>query len=367
MTRDAPANIAASFHVAYDGFALAFEQTLPAAGITALFGPSGSGKTTLLRCFAGLLRAPGGRLRVGGEIWQDETEGVFLPPHRRPLGMVFQDAALFPHMTVRGNLHFGMTRAGLTPAAADFDAIVAMLDLGRLLERWPAALSGGEKQRAAIGRALLTRPRLLLMDEPLAALDHMRKQEILPYLERLRDGLSFPIFYVSHSMEEVARLADEAVVIDKGRVVAQGAPLDVLPGAARLIEGGRFGLTTSLVARVARVDGAYGVTRLAHPAGEILVTSRLSGAGDVRVAVKATDVALAKTRPEDTSVRTILRGRIRKIDANGSPLAFVTLDLAGDEKLVAAVTRLALDELGLSVGAEVFALVKSVALDERAL
>jgi molybdate transport system ATP-binding protein len=186
-------------------------------------------------------------------------------------------------------------------------------------------------------------------------------------IERLRDEFRTPIVLVSHSAEEIARLADEAVIIDRGRVVAQGAPLDVLPGASRLIEGGRFGLINSLVARVAAVDAAYGVTRLLHPAGEILVAATLPDMVETRVAVKATDVALARSPPADTSVRTILRGRIVKIDSNGGPLAFVTLELVGGEKLVAAVTRLALDELGLAKGAEAFALVKSVALDERAL
>lgn len=362
----ATAAIYAKFRLDYPRFALDVDLDLPGRGVTALFGPSGSGKTTALRCFAGLIRAPGGRLFIGDDVWQHEAAGVFLPTYRRPLGVVFQDARLFPHLTVQGNLDYGMKRAGVPPAWAEFDAILALLGIGQLLDRTPTNLSGGERQRVAIARALLTGPRLLLMDEPLAALDLKRKLEILPYLERLRDELDIPILYVSHSPDEVARLADEVVVLDKGRVVAQGAPPDALPGASRLIEGGRFALASVLTAPAAAYDGRYGLSRLAHPAGEIVIAARLAeGRAPVRVMVRATDVALARTRPVDASVRTILRGRIVKIDAAESPLAFVALELDGGERLTAAVTRLAVDELDLRPGEPVFALVKTVALDER--
>lgn len=352
---------------AYPSFALELDLVLPGRGVTALFGPSGSGKTTALRCLAGLARAPQGFVSICGETWQDEARGVFLPTHRRALGVVFQEASLFPHLTVKGNLDYGMKRAGVTAAAANRDALCALLDIAALADRFPESLSGGEKQRVAIARALVTRPRLLLMDEPLAALDVARRLDVLPYLEKLRDELDIPIVYVSHAPEEVARIAHEVVVLERGRVVARGAPLDVLPGASRLIEGGRFALANALAARVASFDTRYGVTRLTHPSGEIVVAAHVSLDCAPRVIVKATDVAIAKSRPTDTSVRTILRGRIVKIDASESPLAFVRLELVGGDPLVAAVTRLALDELGLAVGAEVFALVKSVALDERAL
>ncbi len=337
------------------------------ARVLALHGPSGAGKSTLAHLIAGVIRPDDGRIVVDGVTLVDTESGVCLPPEKRRIGVVFQDALLFPHLSVKSNILFGQF---FTPAAerrAPFDAIIETLGVGHLLDRRPATLSGGERQRVAFARALLSSPRLLLMDEPMAALDHARRLEIMSLIEKLRDEFRTPIVLVSHSAEEIARLADEAVIIDKGHILARGAPLDVLPGASRLIEGGRFGLINSLAARIASVDETYGVTRLAHPAGEILVTARLGGTGAARVAVRATDVALAKSSPIDTSVRTILRGTIAKIDANGSPLAFVTLELAGGDKLVAAVTRLALDELGLAKGSEVFALVKSVALDERSL
>lgn len=358
--------IAARFRLAYPGFALDIDLELPGRGVTALFGPSGSGKSTALRCMAGLARAPDGLLKICGDIWQDEARGVFVPTHRRALGMVFQDASLFSHLTVQANLDYGMTRARVTAAEAGRAALCEMLDIAALAERWPDTLSGGERQRVAIARALLTRPQLLLMDEPLASLDLARRLDVLPYLERLRDELDIPIIYVSHAPEEVIRIADEAIVIDRGRVVARGAPLDVLPSASRLVEGGRFGVVNALKTRVVTVDDAYGVTRLAHPAGEILIAARLTQR-EARVVMRATDVALATSEPRDTSVRTILRGRIEKIDATESALAFVTLTLVGGDRLVSAITRLALDELRLTVGADVFALVKSVALDERGL
>ncbi|MBS3934962.1 MAG: molybdenum ABC transporter ATP-binding protein, partial [Sulfuritalea sp.] len=211
--------IHARFRHAYPGFTLAVDLTLPGRGVTALFGHSGSGKTTLLRCIAGLERAQG-RLTVNGETWQDDAS--FLPTHRRALGYVFQEASLFSHLTVRGNLDYGMKRCPRRPAAAEFEKTVDLLGIGALLERKPERLSGGERQRVAIARALLTLPRLLLMDEPLASLDPARKNEIIPYLERLHGALEIPVLYVSHATDEVARLADHIVVMADGRALASG-------------------------------------------------------------------------------------------------------------------------------------------------
>lgn len=337
------------------------------ARILALHGPSGAGKTTLAHLIAGLIRPERGHISVDGVTLVDTARRVFLPPERRRIGVVFQDALLFPHLRVRANMLFGRFFTPKGERHADFDAIVETLGVGHLLDRWPATLSGGERQRVGLARALLASPRLLLMDEPMASLDHARRQEIMALIERLRDEFRTPIVLVSHSPQEIARLADEAIVIDHGRVVARGAPLDVLPGASRLVEGGRFELVNSLVTTVVAVDDRYGVTRLAHPAGDIILAARMNGAREMRVSIKATDVALAATAPNDTSVRTILRGCVDRIDATESAHAFVTLLLPNGEKLVSAVTRLAIDELGLDVGADVFALVKSVALDERAL
>lgn len=344
--------------------AVAFDS---AARILALHGPSGAGKSTLAHLIAGLIRPDRGRIAVDGVTLVDTAQRISLPPEKRRIGVVFQDALLFPHLKVRANMLFGRFFTPKDERRADFDAIVGTLGVGHLLERWPATLSGGERQRVGLARALLASPRLLLMDEPLAALDHARRQEIMTLIERLRDEFRTPIVLVSHSPQEIARLADEAIVIDRGRMVARGAPLDVLPGASRLVEGGRFELVNTLVATVVAVDDHYGVTRLAHPGGEILIAARVNGAREMRVAIKATDVALATTAPRDTSVRTILRGRVEKIDATDSAHAFVTLLLPNGDRLVSAVTRLALDELKLRVGAQVFALVKAVALDERAL
>ena len=252
--------IEARFALAYPGFTLDVDLRLPATGVTALFGPSGSGKTTLLRCLAGLERAPAGSLVVAGTVWQDAT--TFLPTHRRPLGYVFQEASLFPHLSVRGNLDYGAKRAGCRHAGADFQHVIDLLGIGPLLDRRPDKLSGGERQRVAIARALLTAPRLLLLDEPLAALDRARKNEILPYLDRLHRELDIPVIYVSHAPDEVARLADHIVVLEAGRAVAAGELDDHrahLDGQAMAV----------LEARVVEVDAANRRVRVEFPGGSL--------------------------------------------------------------------------------------------------
>ncbi len=216
--------IEARFHVDWPGFALQVDLHLPAGGVTAFFGHSGSGKTTLLRCIAGLERAPKGRLVVNGELWQEE--GQWLPTHKRSIGYVFQEASLFPHLSVLGNLQYGMKRIS-DPQRVNLHQVVELLGIGHLLARKPESLSGGERQRVGIARALAVSPRLLLMDEPLAALDLKRKREILPYLERLHDELDIPVLYVSHSPDEVMVLADYIVVLDEGQVLAEGLPADI--------------------------------------------------------------------------------------------------------------------------------------------
>jgi len=339
----------------------AFES---AARILAAHGASGAGKSTLANLIAGLARPDAGRIVLGGETIVDVARGVFMPPEKRRVGFVFQDALLFPHLKVRANILFGRFFTPMAERRVSFEPVIETLGVSHLLDRWPATLSGGERQRVGLARALLAAPRLLVMDEPMASLDRPRRQEIMGLIERMRDEFAIPIFLVSHAAEEIERLADEALVLDKGRIIAQGPPSETLPGASRLIEGGRFAIASRLTAKVERIDERYGVTRLAHPAGEIIVAARLAE-GDACVSVRATDVALAKTKAEDTSVRTMLRGRLIKIDANDSPFAFATVELVGGERLIAAATRLAMDELGLKAGDDVFALVKSVALDER--
>jgi molybdate transport system ATP-binding protein len=337
------------------------------SGAVALFGRSGSGKSTVLGLIAGLLRPDAGRVRIDGETMVDVERGVFVPAHARRIGVVFQDALLFPHLSVRANLHYGrrMAREG---RAVDPDAVVEMLGIGHLLERRPGGLSGGERQRVAIGRALLAAPRLLLLDEPLAALDFERRQEIMPYVARLRDELHWPLVYVSHAVDEVARIAREVVVLDEGRVVATGSPGDVLAPARTGGAPERFGALSVIEARIEGHDEAYGLTSLSHPAGPISVPGRFGAPGDVhRLLVRATDVALAVQRPRDVSFRTVLLGTIRDVEADAGPIARVEVALRGQGRLVALVTRKALDELALDVGDEVFAMVKATALDERSL
>jgi len=340
------------------------------APIVALFGRSGSGKTTLVNAIAGLVHPTRGRIVVDGVTLVDTQAGVFVPKHRRRIGYVFQEGRLFPHLSVRQNLLFGRWFAHGRPdggsETADFDGIVDLLGIGALLARRPGGLSGGEKQRVAIGRALLAHPRLLLMDEPLAALDDARKSEILPYVERLRDEAGVPIVYVSHSIAEVARLATTVVVLDKGRVVATGPAAEVL---------GRFDLPAVdpegadgavLEARVAGHGDNYGLTQLATPAGDLLVPrlDRPLGAA-IRLRIRARDVMLSVGRPEAVSALNVLPGRIAAVSPSdgASPSVAVRLDCNG-AALIARITRKSLDRLGLAPGQAVHAVVKSVSLDQ---
>ncbi len=348
--------IRARLRLAYPAFALDVDLALPGRGVTAIFGHSGSGKTSLLRCVAGLERAAG-RLEVNGETWQDGD--AFLPTHRRPLGYVFQEASLFSHLTVRGNLEYGMRRAGL-PAGSDGTApVVELLGIGDLLGRRPDRLSGGERQRVAIARALLTRPRILLMDEPLAALDPARKSGILPYLERLHDELAIPVLYVTHSVDEVARLADHLVVLEAGRAAACGPLSETFPRLDLPLAQDE-GAGTVLDARIAGHD-ADGITRLAIPGGEILVPRRPEAAGQpVRLRIAARDVSLALARHEDTSILNVLPATVIGFaDVAGQVL--VSLD-AGGTRLLARVTQRSWDRLAVRPGTALYAQIKSVAL-----
>jgi len=332
----------------------------------ALYGPSGAGKSTLAMLIAGLARPDAGRIALDGETLVDTARGIWMAPERRRIAVVFQDALLFPHLSVERNILFGRFFTPRAERRVAFDQLVEPLGIGHLLQRRPGALSGGEKQRVGIARALLASPRLLVLDEPTAALDSARRGEILALIETLREKFSTPIVLVSHSAEEILRLADEIVVLDRGEVVAQGAPGATLPGAARRIAGGRFALASALHARYLAYDSRYGVTRLAHPSGEIVVAARLAESAEpVRVEIKSTDVVLSRGREDGMSLRTSLRGVVAAIDMAESPLAFATLELAGGERLIASITRLAIDEMGLREGEPVYALVKSVALDER--
>jgi molybdate transport system ATP-binding protein len=334
-------------------------------GITALFGASGSGKSLTLDLIAGLRRPDSGTIKLDGRVLVDRKRGIFVAPHRRRIGVVFQDSHLFPHLSVRRNLRFGRWFAPRGERGIDFNSVVEILAIGELLSRHPARLSGGERQRVAIGRALLCGPRLLLFDEPLAALEMERKLEILPLIERLRDEFAVPIVYVSHAIEEVARLANKIVVLDAGRVKAIGGPGEVFGALGHDSAWSRFDRISVLMMKVCGENAAYGLTELKHPAGTVWLAGPAGPlGGQVRIIVKATDVVLAARPPHDLSVRSSLRGQIGSIEKNG-PLAAVEIVLEGEGRLYAVTTRHALDELGLDRGARLFALIKTSALDER--
>ena len=333
-------------------------------GITALFGPSGSGKSTILNLIAGLTRPDRGRIAIGETVFTDTARGISLPPHRRRIGYVFQDALLFPHLNVRRNLGYGRWFSR-EPGAVGIDQIAALLGIGHLLDRAPATLSGGERQRAAIGRALLSNPRIFLMDEPLAALDVERKAEIIPYIERLRDELGLPILYVSHAVDEVARLADRIITLADGRVAGEGPVSEIL--------GPKLGAGRDRFARFAVINGSrpvyderYDLTSVEHPAGKISVAGRLSQHdGHVRIIVRATDVTLSLSKPNEISIRTMLKGTIANIEEAKGPVVIAEVALAGGDRLAAAITRKAVDELGLDQGDTVYCLIKAVSIDER--
>ena len=353
--------IRARFRLNHPGFCLDVDLRLPGRGVTALFGHSGSGKTTCLRCVAGLERADAGYLAIGDELWQDSAAGVFVPTHRRALGYVFQEASLFPHLSVRGNLEFGRKRVAGAPKVA-WEQAVELLGIGQLLERRPAHLSGGERQRVGIARALLTSPRLLLMDEPLAALDLKRKQEILPYLERLHAELDIPVLYVSHSPDEVARLADHVVLLDQGRAMAQGGLQETL---ARLDLPIAFGEDAGVVieATVAEHDDRYHLTRLDFRGGAVLVARRPEALGQrLRFRLHARDVSLALQRNDASSITNVLAAAVVEVAAADTPAhVLVRLDAEGTP-LLARITRRSCDQLGVRPGLRLWAQIKAVAL-----
>lgn len=336
-------------------------------GLTALFGPSGSGKSTIIRLLAGLEQMAEGRITLGDTVLLDSGKGIVIPPHRRRIGLVFQDAHLLPHLSVKANLTYGRWFTPRGERRIDFDPVVEVLGIGHLLDRRPATLSGGERQRVAIGRALLANPRLLLMDEPLASLDQARKHEILPFIERLRDVFALPVVYVSHALEEVTRLANRVVRLEAGRIVAEGTPADVLAGRESA-GGDRFARHSIIGARVKRQLPGYGVTLLDHPAGEIIVPGLVTAGAEVRLAIRATDVTLARGSTEGLSTRTVLSGTVLSIEPDGvGPFVTVRLHLAGGDIIAASVTRLAAEALDLAPGLAVKALVKAGAIDETGL
>jgi molybdate transport system ATP-binding protein len=342
-------------------FSLSVDLSLPALGITALFGPSGSGKTTCLRAIAGLEQAANAYVSVAGQVWQDDARGVFIPTHQRALGYVFQDASLFPHLDVRANLEFGLRRVPAGARLFELGAVADLLGIAHLLDRRPQTLSGGERQRGAIARALLASPQLLLMDEPLAALDSARKREILPYLERLHDDLSIPIIYVSHAADEVARLADHLVLLDAGHVVASGPLVDTL---ARIDLPSSFGDDAGVVID-ATIDGheADEITRLAFTGGFLYVGRRAEPVGTrVRCRIHARDVSLALERPAGTSIVNLLPAVVTATAATGTPGQAMVQLSAGGVLLLARITERSRRLLDIAAGRELWVQIKAVAL-----
>lgn len=347
------------------GFTLDAALALPERGVTALFGPSGCGKTTVLRALAGLERAAG-RVALGAEVWQDDAAGRFVPTHERAIGYVIQEAALFPHLDVRRNLAYGLKRIAPTESRIALDQVVDLLGIGHLLERRPDTLSGGERQRVAIARALATSPKLLLMDEPLAALDAKRKAEVLPYLDRLHEELGIPIVYVSHAIDEVARLADHLVLMDAGRVLAEGPLPDML---ARLDLPVAFGDDAGVVldAVIAERDAQWQLARLEVDGDACSLWSRDAGlpvGRRVRLRVLARDVSLTRTPQTGTSIGNQLRGTIEAIADDAHPALALVRVRVGASPVVARLSKRSAHALQLAVGMPVWAQVKTVALME---
>jgi len=345
------------------GFSLETDLVLPDRGITSIFGPSGSGKTTLLRCLAGLERGARGTVSFHGETWQDGT--FFLSPHGRPIGYVFQEASLFPHLTVSGNLRYGLRRSK-SPGTSRMDQAVDMLGIGDLLARKPDSLSGGERQRVAIARALCVSPKLLLMDEPISALDLARKREILPFLDRLHEELEIPILLVTHSPDEVVRLADHLVLLDSGRVRAQGTPADIL---SRLDPAIRLGQDPGALLEgiVGERDEHWHLARIDFPGGSLWARDTGIAVGRrVRVRVLARDVGLSLEPPRGTSILNLLPATVDGVGEDDHPGLALARVLVGNSALLARLTRRSASALGIEPGRRVWAQVKSVALlDER--
>jgi molybdate transport system ATP-binding protein len=352
-------------HLDLGGFVLDVAVALPGPGITALFGPSGSGKTSCLRVLAGLERRARGRVAAGAEVWQDSALSLFVPPHRRALGYVFQEASLFAHLNVQDNLTYGFRRTPASEQRHGWDRPLELLGIGHLLRRWPHELSGGERQRVAIARALATSPRLLLMDEPLAALDAARKAEILPYLERLQTELDIPVIYVSHAIDEVARLADHLVLLEAGRVLASG-PTALLLTRLDLPLAQGDAAAAVIAATVLGHEPAFHLTQVGFPGGSLRFVTparqRVRTPGEaVRLRVQARDVSLTLTRQTDTSILNVLAATVAELREDSPGYVMVALN-AGNTRLLARITRKSADTLQLLPGRAVFAQVKGVAL-----
>ena len=357
--------LVARFDVRYPSFHLSVSLDVPTPGITVLFGPSGSGTTTLLRCLAGLERAADGFMQFGNDVWQDDSQGICLPLHTRPIGYVFQDPRLFPHYSVRSNLLYGYKRISIEARRISIEQVVTILGIGHLLERRIHKLSGGEQQRVAIGRALLTSPKLLLMDEPLTSLDIQRKQELMPFIHRLHEELRIPVMYVSHAINEILQLADRVLFLKQGKLVGAGALNEVLTSLKFRGNFGSLRVGAVLDARVASHEPQYGLTQLEFKGQFLFVPLQPEAIGEpIRAHILSSDVSLVLGRTNSpTSVLNILEATILEIREMDQSSVDVLLDIGAP--LVASITRKSLANLGLKPGLRVFVHIKAVALNEE--
>lgn len=358
-----------NFKVTRSKFQLQASLTLPAQGVTALFGRSGSGKTTLLRCIAGLERLSGGFIRFQDQVWQAPNR--FVPVHLRPIGYVFQEASLFPHLTIQQNLHYGLKRTAASEQRISFDEVVELLSLQDYLKRYPDQLSGGQRQRVSIGRALLTSPKLLLMDEPMASLDATSKQEILPYLERLTEELQLPIIYVSHSIDEVMRLADYMVLLDQGQVCAQG-PIQALLTDHQLPFAQQEQAASLLKAELIATEAGDGLAKLQLEDQTLLISQHHLSPGRlspiaigslVKISIMARDVVLAKEVPQSISLLNALYVKVTGLDVDSDKSQILVNLQLGEQTMMARISLRSAKQLDLKPGQKVYALIKGVAVN----
>ena len=344
-------------------FELDFDLALPGSGITAFFGESGAGKSTLLRTVAGLVQPSDGKISIGDEIWQDDENKIFVPTHKRSVGFVFQDAALFPHLSVKNNLQYGMKRIPAEKRIISLEKAVDLLGISHLLDRMPDTLSGGEQQRASIARALATSPDIMLMDEPMAALDMKRKSEIIPYLMRLNTELEIPILYVSHALEEVSVLADHLVLLEKGRIVASGKVNDML---TRLdLPLAYYDVAAAIVnGQVVGEDSEFKLCTIRFSGGEILLPSaNLRTGQQVRLRVQARDVSLTTEKPVNTSILNAFEATVVNLSPDSDGQVLIELNVKGTH-LLSRITSKSVNTLKLDTGKSVFAQVKGIAVIE---
>lgn len=358
-------HLLARFDIHFPNFHLNVEMDVPMSGITAIFGASGSGKTTLLRCLAGLERAPHGFMQFGEEVWQDESCGHCLPLYKRPIGYVFQEPRLFPHYDVQANLLYGYRRIPVDERHIAMEQVVDILGISHLLDRRIQKLSGGEQQRIAIGRALLTSPKLLLLDEPLASLDIQRKQEVLPFIRQLHEQLRIPVLYVSHGLTEILQLADRVILLNEGHITGAGALNEVFTTLSFQGQLGPHRIGAILDARVIRHDPPYGLTQLEFKSHSLFVPLQAVAVGQtVRVHIFSNDVSLVLGKTDvPTSILNILEATVVEIRELNQSSVDVVLDIGAP--LVASITRKSLMALGLKPGQRLFAHIKAVALNEE--